>query len=141
MKKFLIIMITTVLAACSSGVYMDELASKMPVSSQNNRSVMIRIADAGNPVSNGMLIGVIKVKETPSTKQLIDALAIDNLNIGVFGRSEAVNKAAMLYAIEHAPKIGKNTAVYFIGSASDKADLEKAANSKNIQLHYFVNTK
>lgn len=138
MKKLLMILLTATLVACSSGVSVDELAGKMPAS---NRSVMLRIPDAGNPVSNGMILATLKVSGTTATKQLIGALAVDDLNIGVYGKSDSVNKATMIHAIEHADKIGKNTAIYFVGPESDKADLEKAANAKNIKLHYFISKK
>lgn len=133
MKKLILVVLSALLVACSSGVNMNELAGKMPTN-----SVMIKVPSAGNVVSDGMLLGVIKVSGSNAAKGIIEALAVDNLNIGVFGESEAINKATLLYALNNAPKIGANTAIYFVGSASNKADLEKVTAAKGIKLHYFV---
>lgn len=139
MKKLLMIMLTATLVACSSGVGIDELATKMP---KNDRTFVVKIPAANNSVSNAMVVGMIKTSGSPSASNLVKVLAADNANIGIAGDSQMINKATALYALENAQKIGNNVAVYMMGdSESDKADLEKAASAKNIKLHYFLNSK
>lgn len=75
---------------------------------------------------------------------MIEMLGADNINVGVAGGSQMFNKATALYSLNHAKKVGNNVSVYMTGdseSESDKADLENAANAKNIKLHYFFNQK
>ncbi|MCQ9120272.1 hypothetical protein BKG95_08600 [Rodentibacter pneumotropicus] len=139
MKKLLMIIFCAMLVACSSGVGVDELAAKMP---NNDRTFVVRIPAASNSVSNAMVVGMIKTSGTPSASNLINVLSVDNANIGIAGNSQMINKATVLYALQNAQKIGNNIVLYMMGdSESDKADLEKAANSKNIKFHYFVTTK
>ena len=139
MKKLLIIALATVLVACSSGINVDELMMKMP---KNDRTFVVQIPAASNTVSNTMIVGMIKTSGSPSASNIMQVLAMDNANVGVAGDSQIVNKATTLYALEHVTKVGKNVGVYMMGdSESDKADLEKAANRKNIKLHYFINQK
>lgn len=139
MKKLLIIALAAVLVACSSGINVDELIMKMP---KNDRTFVVQIPAASNTVSNTMIVGMIKTSGSPSASNIMQVLAMDNANVGVAGDSQIVNKATTLYALEHVTKVGKNVGVYMMGdSESDKADLEKAANRKNIKLHYFINQK
>ena len=53
MKKLFVLLTSTLLFACSSGPSLDQLAAQMP---KDNRSVMLQVPEAGNPVSNGMLV-------------------------------------------------------------------------------------
>ena len=139
MKKFLIITLIAILAACSSGISVNQLTARMP---KNDRTFVVEIPAADNAVSNAMVVGMVKTSGSPSASNIIQALSMDNANIGVAGNSQMINRATTIYALQNAQKIGRNVALYMMGdSESDKADLEKAANSKNIQLHYFVNTK
>ena len=139
MKKLFMIILTATLVACSSGIGIDDLAAKMP---KNDRTFVVKIPAANNSVSNAMVVGMIKTSGSPSASNLIKVLAADNANIGIAGDSQMINKATALYALENAQKIGNNVSVYMMGdSESDKADLEKAASSKNIKLHYFLNSK
>ncbi|QPB41644.1 hypothetical protein [Rodentibacter haemolyticus] len=137
MKKFLMILLSITLVACSSGIDIDELKVKMP---KNEQNVIVQIPTASNPVSNAMVIGMVKMSGSPSASNIVKMLAVDNINIGVTGESQILNKATALYALEHVTKVGKNVSIYMMGdSESDKTDLEKVASSKNIKLHYFAN--
>ena len=139
MKKLLIIALAAMLVACSSGINVDELMMKMP---KNDRTFVVQIPAASNAVSNTMIVGMIKTSGSPSASNIMQVLAMDNANVGVAGDSQIVNKATAVYALEHVTQVGKNVGVYMMGdSESDKADLEKAANRKNIKLHYFINQK
>ena len=65
-------------------------------------------------------------------------LATDNLHIGIAGNSQSVNKAVAMYGLNNAEKVGKDVSLYLVGdSESDKADLEKAAKAKNVEMHYI----
>ena len=57
MKKLFVLLTSTLLFACSSGPSLDQLAAQMP---KDNRSVMLQVPEAGNPVSNGMLVATIR---------------------------------------------------------------------------------
>jgi len=93
MKKLFVLLTSTLLFACSSGPSLDQLAAQMP---KDNRSVMLQVPEAGNPVSNGMLVATIRTAGGTSGKRLVSLLA------------------------------------------SDKADLEKAAKAKNVEMHYIM---
>ena len=135
MKKLVITTCVMLLAACSSSVSMNDIASKMP---KDSRTIITYVPSTSNPISDGMLIAGIKMSGSNAATGLIKSLEIDNLNIGISGNNASVNKATVIYALEHLPQAGKNTSLYMLGAASDKADLEKAANSKNVTLHYFT---
>ena len=139
MKKLLMIALAAMLIACSSGINVNELMMKMP---KSDRTLVLQIPASSNPLSDSMVVGMIKTSGSPSTSSMVQALSIDNANIGVAGNSQMINKATALYALEHVTQVGKNVGVYMMGdSESDKADLEKAASRKNIKLHYFINKK
>ena len=109
---------------------------------KSDRTFVLQIPASSNPLSDSMVVGMIKTSGSPSTSSMVQALSIDNANIGVAGNSQMINKATALYALEHVTQVGKNVGVYMMGdSESDKADLEKAASRKNIKLHYFINKK
>ena len=118
MKKLLMIALSAMLIACSSGINVDELMMKMP---KNDRTFVLQIPASSNPLSDSMVVGMIKTSGSPSTSSMVQALSIDNANIGVAGNSQMINMMG--------------------DSESDKADLEKAASRKNIKLHYFINKK
>ena len=63
MKKLFVLLTSTLLFACSSGPSLDQLAAQMP---KDNRSVMLQVPEAGNPVSNGMLVPLRRVTSMPS---------------------------------------------------------------------------
>ena len=136
MKKLFVLLTSTLLFACSSGPSLDQLAAQMP---KDNRSVMLQVPEAGNPVSNGMLVATIRTAGGTSGKRLVSLLATDNLHIGIAGNSQSVNKAVAMYGLDNAEKVGKDVSLYLVGdSQSDKADLEKAAKAKNVEMHYIM---
>ena len=136
MKKLFVLLTSTFLFACSSGPSLDQLAAQMP---KDNRSVMLQVPEAGNPVSNGMLVATIRTAGGTSGKRLVSLLATDNLHIGIAGNSQSVNKAVAMYGLNNAEKDGKNVSLYLVGdSQSDKVDLEKAAKAKNVEMHYIM---
>ena len=47
MKKLFVLLTSTLLFACSSGPSLDQLAAQMP---KDNRSVLLQVPEAGNPV-------------------------------------------------------------------------------------------
>ncbi|MFQ9122137.1 MAG: hypothetical protein ACLR5N_06675 [Haemophilus parainfluenzae] len=53
---------------------------------KDNRSVMLQVPEAGNPVSNGMLVATIRTAGGTSGKRLVSLLATDNLHIGIAGK-------------------------------------------------------
>ena len=57
MKKTVCTTYLTLLFACSSGPSLDQLAAQMP---KIISSVMLQVPEAGNPVSNGMLVATIR---------------------------------------------------------------------------------
>jgi len=79
MKKLFVLLTSTFLFACSSGPSLDQLAAQMP---KDNRSVMLQVPEAGNPVSNGMLVATIR------------AVAMYGLN-----NAEKVGKNVSLYLV------------------------------------------
>ena len=136
MKKLFVLLTSTLLFACSSGPSLDQLATQMP---KDNRSVMLQVPEAGNPVSNGMLVATIRTAGGTSGKRLVSLLATDNLHIGIAGNSQSVNKAVAMHGLNNAEKVGKDVSLYLVGdSESDKADLEKAAKAKNVEMHYIM---
>ncbi|WP_118817690.1 hypothetical protein [Neisseria lactamica] len=139
MKKLLMITLTGMLAACATGVNVGRLMVEMP---QGERSVVVQVPATNNPLSDAMAVGMIKTSGSPSASNMIEMLGADNINVGVAGSSQMLNKVTALYSLNHAKKVGNNVSVYMMGdSESDKADLENAANAKNIKLHYFFNQK
>ncbi|MCS0793436.1 hypothetical protein NU964_09360 [Neisseria gonorrhoeae] len=139
MKKLLMITLTGMLAACSTSVNVGRLMVEMP---QGERSVVVQVPVTNNPLSDAVAVGMIKTSGSPSASNMIEMLGADNINVGVAGGSQMFNKATALYSLNHAKKVGNNVSVYMTGdSESDKADLENAANAKNIKLHYFFNQK
>lgn len=138
MKKLLMITLTGMLAACSTGVNVYRLMVEMP---QGERSVVVQVT-TNNPLSDAVAVGMIKTSGSPSASNMIEMLGADNINVGVAGGSQMFNKATALYSLNHAKKVGNNVSVYMTGdSESDNTDLENAANAKNIKLHYFFNQK
>ncbi|EOF8958635.1 hypothetical protein ACSAVU_07540 [Neisseria gonorrhoeae] len=139
MKKLLMITLTGMLAACSTGVNVGRLMVEMP---QGERPVVVQVPATNNPLSDAVAVGMIKTSGSPSASNMIEMLGADNINVGVAGGSQMFNKATALYSLNHAKKVGNNVSVYMTGdSESDKADLENTANAKNIKLHYFFNQK
>lgn len=65
-------------------------------------------------------------------------LAMDNVNLGIFGKNPVVSKALLVYALEKVPKIGQNIELYVAHSVDDKEEIETLAKARNIKLHYFV---
>lgn len=136
MKKLFVTLTSIMLFACSSTPNTNYLLEKMPA---GERSVILPILDAGNPVSNGIMLGMIKTSGGNGAEQLMSVLPNDNMNIGVYGKSAAITKAVTIYALEHAPSIGKNVSLYYLANDnSDQADLENATKSKGVQLHYIL---
>ena len=122
MKKLFVLLTSTLLFACSSGPSLDQLAAQMP---KDNRSVM--------------LVATIRTAGGTSGKRLVSLLATNNLHIGIAGNSQSVNKAVAMYGLNNAEKVGKDVSLYLVGdSQSDKADLEKAAKAKNVEMHYIM---
>ena len=118
MKKLFVLLTSTLLFACSSGPSLDQLAAQMP---------------------KDMLVATIRTAGGTSGKRLVSLLATDNLHIGIAGNSQSVNKAVAMYGLNNAEKVGKDVSLYLVGdSQSDKADLEKAAKAKNVEMHYIM---
>ena len=88
MKKLFVLLTSTLLFACSSGPSLDQLAAQMP---KDNRSVMLQVPEAGNPVSNGMLVATIRTAGGTSGKRLVSLLATDNSQIDCFLQFQCVN--------------------------------------------------
>ncbi|ENS9487791.1 hypothetical protein GPI81_001695, partial [Neisseria gonorrhoeae] len=121
MKKLLMITLTGMLAACSTGVNVGRLMVEMP---QGERSVVVQVPVTNNPLSDAVAVGMIKTSGSPSASNMIEMLGADNINVGVAGGSQMFNKATALYSLNHAKKVGNNVSVYMTGdSESDKADL------------------
>ena len=101
---------------------------------KDNRSVIISSSEAGNPVSNGMLVATIRTaggKFSGKRDSCISFEATDNLHIELQENSQSVNKEAAMYGLNNAEKVGKDVSLYLVGdSQSDKTDLEKAAKAK-----------
>lgn len=136
MKKLLLILMSIFLFGCATTANSNALLSQMP---KNDRSVFMRVQDAGNPVSNGIMLGMIKTSGGNAAQSLISVLHNDGINIGIYGNSAAINKAVTIYALEHAPSIGKNISLYYLAiNENDKTDLEKVANSKGVKLNYIL---
>ncbi|WP_032107933.1 hypothetical protein [Necropsobacter massiliensis] len=136
MKKLLTLFCLLSLAACSSGVSLKDIQGKMP---HDKQAFIVDIPAASNAVSNTMVVAMIKTSGSPSASNIIQVLGMDNVNIGVIGNSQMLNKATVLYALEQAPKIGSNVGLYMLGdSESDKAALEQAAKAKKVQLNYSL---
>ena len=77
MKKLFVLLTSTLLFACSSGPSLDQLAAQMP---KDNRSVMLQVPEAGNPVSNGMLVATIRTAGGTSGKRLASDRKSTRLN-------------------------------------------------------------
>ena len=76
-------------------------------------------SEAGNPVSNGMLVATIRTAGGTSGKRLVSLLATDNLHIGIAGNSQSVNKAVAMYGLNNAEKVGKDVSLYLVGDTLD----------------------
>lgn len=138
LKALLLIGLTTTLVACSSGVGMGSVIAKMP-NDPNVRNLFTDIPATNNPLSNGMMIAMLKSSGSNAALEIINALGMNNINLGISGENQSVNTATMLYAFENVQKVGQNVSVYMMGdSASDKAELEQAAKAKGIKLHYIM---
>ncbi|QGM80309.1 hypothetical protein [Otariodibacter oris] len=136
MKKLFVTLFAFVLVACSSGVTLNQASRDMP---KGQVAIGLEVVSTSSLVSDGILLAAVKVSGSAVTKQLVELVAVDNMAVGIFGKSQALNKVTVIYALEHAEKIGQNVHLYMAGSSeTDKAELEKSASQKNIALHYSL---
>ncbi|MDP9500148.1 hypothetical protein ACNO7L_10835 [Bisgaard Taxon 45] len=136
MKKLFSLFMALTLMACSSAISPHDIAGKIPKNA--NRTIIFNVNAADNSVSNVILAGMLKTRSDGINKQLIDLVANDNLNVGISGKSQMLNKVAATYVIENG-KFGKNTKIFMVGdSEQDKQELEQSANTKNIPFEYFL---
>ncbi|MGC7590459.1 hypothetical protein ACPWUF_08250 [Bisgaard Taxon 46] len=136
MKKLFSLFMALTLMACSSAISPHDIAGKIPKNA--NRTIIFNVNSADNSVSNVILAGMLKTRSDGINKQLIDLVANDNLNVGISGKSQMLNKVAATYVIENG-KFGKNTKIFMVGdSEQDKQELEQSANTKNIPFEYFL---
>lgn len=142
MKKLLMIALTGMLAARASGFNVGRLTVGM--TQGGGFGISVTNGSSGAVQSQApIILDDVKPKnpESPVNLAAQPAAPIPATNVGVAGSSQMLNKATTLYSLEHAKKVGNNISVYDGDSESDKADLENAANTKNIKLHYFFNRK
>ncbi|GJH42430.1 hypothetical protein [Pasteurella canis] len=136
MKKLFSLFIVLTLMACSSAISPYDIARKIP--KNTNKTIIFNVNAANNSASNLILAGMMKASSGGINKQLMDLVTNDNLNIGISGKSQMLNKVAATYVIENG-KFGKNTKIFMVGdSEQDKKELEQSANTKNIPFEYFL---
>lgn len=136
MKKLFVIFASVMLFACSSTPNTNYLLNQMPT---GERSVILQVLDTGNPISNGIMLGMIKTSGGNGAKQLMSVLPNNDMHIGVYGRSAIITKAVTIYALEHTPSVGRNVSLYYLANDNaDKVDLENTAKLKGVKLHYIL---
>ncbi|HDR1021473.1 TPA: hypothetical protein QB352_000711 [Pasteurella multocida] len=136
MKKLFSLFIALTLMACSSAITPHDIAGKIPKNA--NKTIIFNVNAADNSVSNAILAGMLKTSSDGINKQLMDLVANDNLNVGISGKSQMLNKVSATYVMENG-KFGKNTKLFMVGdSEQDKKELEQSANTKNIPFEYFL---
>ncbi len=140
MKKLICILIGVfLLGACASSqtTSFDRVAVAM--AGNNERSsgklLMMNVPDAGNPVSNGiMLTALAGGTASNAVKGIVDMLAVPDVRIGIGGNSKAINIATLQRALKDFT--GKsNAAVYIDASAEQVSALNRIAAAKNIQVY------
>ncbi|ARU65677.1 hypothetical protein FWK45_10035 [Histophilus somni] len=137
MKKFIFIISSFLIVACSNTISLTEIGSKMLNSTEEKKSVIFNVPSTGDLVSDLTYIGMVKTIGSNQVDKLSQLINIDNINIGIAGKNSMVNKAVVIAALNKSEKVGKNTELYMIGSLDDKDELEKLALKKQITLHYF----
>lgn len=136
MKKLFILLFTFSLIACSAPISPHDIGGKIP--ENENKTIIFNVNSTENTGSNLIAVGILRSGLSNVTKQLSMLVSHDNLNIGISGKSQMLNKAATLYVIENV-KFGQNTKLFMTGeSEQDKLDLEKATKAKNIPFEYFL---
>lgn len=137
LKYSLFVILSFAIVGCSSSISTNEIASKMPNSTEERKSIIFDVPSTGNLTSNFMYIGMLKTIGSNQVDRLSQLLTIDNINIGISGKNTIINKAVTIEALNKVEKAGRNIELYMIGSSSDKEDLEKITSQKKIVLHYF----
>ncbi len=142
MKKFIYaILVSVALFGCVStggGVTAGNYTSQLPKEALKDM-YLVRVASAGNPISDGMLITALEAGSgSNAVKGINDILGNPNINIGVVGPSEAINAATLRTAFRNHPANSSSAKVYFVGSEKYKAKLQQLAQEKGIKFTYVI---
>lgn len=136
MKKLFSLLIMLSLIGCSAPISLHDIAGKIP--ENENKTIIFNVNSTKDSAANLIAAGMIKSGLSNVTKQLSQLVANNNLNVGIAGESQMLNKAATLYVMKNS-NFGQNTKLFMAGdSVQDKSELEKMADSKNIPFQYFL---
>lgn len=138
MKKLILIGLTLIITACTSGISAQDMANRMPDTTDERQSVIFNAPSTGSFSSDAIYVAKLKVLGSEQADKLMKVLSLDNVNIGISGKNPVVSKAILIYSLEKAPKIGKNIELYVANSLDSKDEIEKLSKDKNIKLHYFI---
>ena len=138
MKKLILIGLTLIITACTSGISTQDIANKMPDTTNERQSIIFNAPSTGSFSTDAIYIAKLKASGSEQADKLMRVLALDNVNVGISGANSMVSKAILVYSLENAPKIGKNIDLYVANSVDSKDEIEKLSKEKNIKLHYFT---
>ena len=135
MKLLLPVLTASLLAACSTydGPTRFDLAGKMAPLVKNKSDILItEVPDAGNTLSNGMLLMMQGGGGTASNA----AIGITNIlgKLGISGRSESVTVATLKRALQDFQGQSDAT-LYLFASPQNAAELNAIAAPKGITIH------
>ena len=135
MKLLLPVLTASLLAACSTydGPTRFDLAGKMAPLVKNKSDILItEVPDAGNTLSNGMLLMMQGGGGTASNA----AIGITNIlgKLGISGRSESVTVATLKRALQDFQGQSDAT-LYLFASPQNAAELKAIAAPKGITIH------
>ena len=139
MKLLLPVLTASLLAACSTydGSTRFDLAGKMAPLVKNKSDILItEVPDAGNALSNGMLLMMQGGGGTASNAAIgiTNILGKPGLELGISGRSESVTVATLKRALQDFQGQSDAT-LYLFASPQNAAELNAIAAPKGITIH------
>ena len=133
----------TLLAGCSTaqpvGQQMNNLHLNTINTDRNANMVFSRVPDAGNPISNAMMLTLLASgSRTNAVEGISEVLtARPKPPLGIIGDNTDVNVATLKLALKDLPDSpqAREYHVYIDASPEQIAALQKIANSKNIKVY------
>lgn len=136
MKKLTALFLVLFLTACATQSFDQQIGSLNIDQEDYGRMVIVRATEAGNPLSNALLVGSVKsgiASDATVIQQTLPLLDKPNIVIAVAGATDAINLAYTEQIIKKYQ--GQSSATIYVKADEAKInELKKIAEPKGITI-------
>lgn len=138
------LLLTGLLAACAATESMPEKIGQISRAAAGqgeavDEMLFINVPSAGNPVSDGMQLAALAAGTRSIAVEGVTEIlkARPKQPLGIVGDSRAMNVATLKRALKDLPVVAgaREYRVYLYATPDQQADLQQAAESKNIRIY------